>query len=121
MNTSAHPSPQADQTAPRLIPDPVASFTGVLIGNAQARTKQLDGEGHMVPVLCFDIEIECANRNHMHVEQLFAADQHAACEIAAHRYRKGTRVTVEAPIVGLRMVATNTTHIHVHQPEETSA
>lgn len=121
MKTSAHPSPQVDQTAPGLLPDPVASFTGVLLAHAQVRAKPLDAEGHMVPVLCMEIELDCAARNHMHVEQPFPANLQAACQAAAHRYRKGTRVTVEAPIVGLRMVATNTTHIHVHQPEETAA
>lgn len=120
MNTSAHPSPSGDSTL-RLVPDPMASFTGVLVAHAQARTKQLDTEGHMVPVLCMDIELDGVLHNRLHAEQPFAPDQHQACEAAAHRYRKGTRVTVHAPVVGLRMVATNTTHIHVHQPEETAA
>lgn len=121
MKTSAHPSPQADQTQPGLLPELMSEFTGTLIANAQARTKTLDHDGHMVPVLCMDLELDCALRNHMHVEQPFAADQHDACQAAAHRLRKGTRVSVEAPTVGLRMVATNTAHIRVYQPEETSA
>ena len=115
MKTSAH------QAQARLLPDPMASFTGVLISNAQARIKQLDTDGHMVPVLVMDIELDGPLHNHLHAEQPFPADAHQACEAAAHRYRKGARVTVQAPIVGLRMVVTNTTHIHVHQPEGTPA
>lgn len=105
-------------TQPDFLPEPMASFTGVLIAHAQTRMKQLDTEGHMVPVLCLDLELDTTLHNRLHVEQAFPTDGHAACVAAAHRYRKGDRVTVEAPVVGLRMVATNTTHIHVHhQPE----
>lgn len=121
MNTSAHPSPQADQLQPRLVPDPVASFTGVLLAHAEVRQRPLDAEGHMVPALCMVIELDSLLHNRLHAEQLFGHGEQVAAEFAARRYRKGTRVTVEAPIVGLRMVATNTTHIRVHQPEETAA
>ena len=101
-------------------PDLVANFDGVLISHAQARIKPVDAQGHMVPVLCMDIELDDYWRHHLHVEQPFAPDAHQACEAAAHRYRKGTRVTVHAPVVGLQLWATNTTHIHVHHPEETT-
>lgn len=115
MNTSAR-HPHAG-----LLPEPMAQFTGVLLHHAEARMRQLDSDGHMVPVLCMDIELDGHLRNQLHVEQLFAAGAQHACEAAAHRYRKGTRVTVEAPVVGLRMVAANTTHIHVHHPEDKAA
>lgn len=104
----------------RLLPDPEASFTGVLVEHAQVRTKPLDAEGHMVPVLCMDIELDSHLHNRLHAEQPFPVGHHSQCEAAAHRYRKGMRVTVQAPIVGLRMVAPNLTHVHVHQPEETT-
>jgi len=99
----------------------MASFTGVLRSNAQARMKAVDAEGHMVPMLCMDIELDGVLHNRLQAEQPFAADAHHACEAAAHRYRKGTRVTVHAPIASLRMLAPNTTHIHVHQPENATA
>ena len=111
MNTSA----QA-----RLLSDPEASFTGTLVAHAEVRTKMLDAEGHVVPVLCMEIELNNPLRNRLHAEQPFPAGQHSQCEAAARRFRKGTRVTVRAPIVGLRMVAPNTTHIHVHHPEEST-
>lgn len=120
MKTSAHPSPQIDQAAP-LLPEQVSSFTGVLIAHSQVRAKACDQEGHMVPVLVMDIELECPRRNRMRVEQPFPVNLQAACEAAAHRYRKGTRITVEVPVESLRVVASNARHIHVHQPEEPAA
>lgn len=102
----------------RLLPDPEATFTGTLTAHAEVRTKPLDQEGHMVPVLCMDIELDNALRNRLRAEQPFPADQHQQCEAAARRYRKGVRVTVHAPVVGLRVLAANTTHIHLHSPEE---
>lgn len=120
MNTSA--KPHADhRRQPGELPEPTATFSGCLLENAQARTKAIDSEGHMVPVLCLDIELDGAWRNRLCVEQPFAADQHAACVAAAYRYRKGAHITVEAPVSSLRMVATNATHIHVLQREETPA
>ena len=106
----------------RLFPDPLMQWTGVLLHKAEARSKQLDPEGHVVPVLCLDIELDNALRNHMHVEQPFPAGQHQQCEAAAHRLHKGMRVTVQAPSLDLRLVAANTQHIHVvHNPEKESA
>lgn len=104
----------------RLLPDPEATFTGTLVAQAEMRMKSLDHEGHMVPVLCMDIELDNSLRNRLHAEQTFPAGEQRQCEAAAGRYRKGVRVTVRAPIVGLRVLAPNTTHIHVHQPEETT-
>lgn len=103
MHTSAHPP-----TAPQ------AEFTGVLLHRAEARTLLLDREGHAMPVLCLDIELDGAMHTHMHVEQPFPPGQYAQAQAAAHRLTKGTRVTVQAPLVGLRLIAANTTHIHTH-------
>lgn len=115
MKTSAQP------IQPGLLPEPTARFTGVLIAHAEVRQRLLDTDGHMVPALCLEVELDGALHNRLHAEQLFAPGDHVAAEAAARRYRKGTRISVDAPIVGLRMVATNATHIHVHQPEETPA
>jgi len=113
MNTSA-------QQQPGLLPDITTRFEGVVVSNAQVRIKPLDHEGHMVPVLVVDIEVG-ALHNVVHLEQPFPADAHQACEAAARRYRKGMRISADAPSVGLRMLALNVTHIHVHQPEDTPA
>lgn len=114
MKTSA-------QQQPGLLPEPTARFTGTLIEHAEVRHKMIDAEGHTVPVLCLEVELDGALHNRLHAEQPFLPGQHVAAEYAARRYRKGTRISVDAPVVGLRMVATNATHIHVHQPEDTPA
>lgn len=108
MHTSTPP------TAPqRLFEDQPMQYTGTLLRQAEARTTVLDREGHTVPVLCFDIELDCPFRNHMHIEQPFPVGHFTQAVAAAHRLRKGMTVTVDAPLVGLRLVATNATHIHV--------
>lgn len=94
------------------VPQKSLQYTGVLLHQAQARTAVLDVQGHSVPVLCLDLELDCPLRNHMHVEQPFPPGQHAQAAAAAHRLKKGMRVTVEAPLIGVRLVATNATHIH---------
>ena len=93
-------------------------FTGTLLARATARVKVLGDEGQMVPVLCFDLEIDAPSRPQAHVEQPFPAGHHAQCEAAARRLRKGARVTFQAPLVGIRLVTTNVSHVHVHAEEE---
>jgi len=96
----------------------VAEYTGTLLHQAQARTAMIDAEGHSLPVLCLEIELDNAMHTHLHAEQLFPAGHHNQAVAAAHRLKKGMRVTVQAPLFGMRLIAANTTHIHVHQPEE---
>ena len=93
----------------------LAEYTGTLLHQAEARTALLDHDGHAVPVLCLDIELDNALHTHMHVEQPFPLGQHTQAAAAAHRLKKGTRVTVQAPLIGLRLVASNTSHIHTHR------
>lgn len=111
MHTSAplFPGPELDSV----------EHTGVLLHGAEARSKPLDGEGHVVPVLCLDLELDNPYHTHMHVEQPFPVGHHAQAQAAAHRLKKGMRVTVQAPLVGVRLVAANTTHIHTHHNEPT--
>lgn len=110
MNTSAQ---RAEQ------PETLVQLTGVLLHHAEARTRPGDAEGHMVPVLCMDIELETVHRNLFHAEQVFPSQE--ACEWAARRLRKGTRVTVDGPLAAARFTHLHVSHIHVHQPEDTAA
>lgn len=112
MHTSAPPSAHSTQDT-RLFDDVPLQYSGTLLHQAQARTTVLDREGHTVPVLCFDIELDCPFRNHMHIEQPFPMGHHAQAAAAAHRLKKGMQVTVDAPLLGLRLVATNVSHIDV--------
>ena len=107
---------QAVSAEPTLL----TQWTGVLIGDAQARTKPIDELGHMLPVLIMDVRLDNPTHNHLRVEQPFAAADMHQCQAAARRFRKGTRVTVQAPIAHVHIKAENTAHIHIHQPEETT-
>ncbi len=104
------------KTTEKLLPDnwPAAEYTGVLLHRAEARINVLDNEGRTGPVLCLDLRLENSFHNTLHVEQPFPTDQFAQCTAAAHRLKKGMRVTVHAPLVGMRLVARNATHIHTH-------
>lgn len=110
MHTSAH--------HPADIP--LMEYSGTLTRQAEARTMLLDTEGHSVPVLCMEIELDNTLHTHMHVEQPFPAAAFKQAEAAAHRLKKGMRVTVQAPLVGIRLVAGNAAHIHViNETQET--
>lgn len=89
----------------------VLAYTGTLTHHAEARTKLLDGV-NSVPVLCMDIELNNAAHTPMRVEQPFPALSIEQTRAAAHRLKKGTTVTVEVPLVSVRMAAT-ATHVHV--------
>ncbi len=93
-------------------------YSGLLLHNAEARTVQLDYEGHCVPALCMDLELDNAVHTHMHVQQLFPIGHERQCSAAAHRFKKGMHVTVQAPLVDMRLVARNASHIHVINPKE---
>lgn len=95
-------------------------YTGTLIHAAQARTQVLDADGHTIPVLCLDIALDNPLHNLMHVEQPFPFDHYAQAMAAAHRLKKGMRVTVQAPPIDLRLIARNTAHIHII-PEQKAA
>lgn len=89
-------------------------FSGTLIAPAQARTTILDGEGHTVPVLCIDIELDNQERTRMHVEQVFPLGKHVECAAAASRYKTGQRVTLETPHTSIVLTARYASHIHLH-------
>lgn len=88
-------------------------YTGTLIADAQARTKVLDSEGHSVPVVCLDLELDNTLHTLMRSEQPFPLDHYAQAHARAHQLKKGMRVTVQAPPLDLRLIACNTVHIHV--------
>jgi len=103
MHTSAHPTQDSATLA----------YSGTLIHAAQVRIRVLDGDMHIVPVLCMDIALDNALRTHMHVEQPYPATHHAQAAAAAHRLKKNMHVTVHAPLIDVRLQACNVSHIEV--------
>lgn len=100
MHTHAHPQVTEH-----------ALYTGTLLHNAQTRTALLDSEGHSVPVVCLDVELDNALHTRMHVEQPYPVGHHAQAHAAAHGLKKGMRVRVQAPLIDLRLVLNNTVAI----------
>lgn len=96
---------------------PLLEFSGTLVHSAEARMRLLDGE-LAVPVLCMSIELDNAVHSLMHVEQPFPPNHFKQAEAAAHRFKKGVRVTVQASPLDLRLLARNTAHIHIVKPQE---
>ena len=88
-----------------------AQYTGHVLAPPQARTAILDGEGHAVPVLCVELELDNPMRTHMTVELPYPPNAFAQCQADAHRFKKHMHVTVQAPMVGMRLVAKNASSI----------
>jgi hypothetical protein len=88
-------------------------YTGTLLHDAQARAKVIDAEGHAVPVLCLDLQLDNLHHTHMHIEQPFLTGRHTQAQATAHRLKRGMRISVEAPLAGVQLVATNAAHVHV--------
>lgn len=97
---------------------PQGEYTGTLVENAIARISPC-AAGGFVPVLCLELVLDNQYGTRLHVEQPFPTNEYEAARMAARRLKKGLRVTVEAPLVGLRLVARNATHVHLlkDQPE----
>lgn len=95
-------------------------YTGVLIQPGELRMSP-NHVGASVPTLCLFLELENPTHNTLQVYQPFGADEYAQCEAAARRHKKGMRVTVQAPLVGLVLVARNATHVHaISEPAATA-
>lgn len=99
--------------------DPLAHFSGHLMRQAEIRTKVLDHEGHAVPVLCMDIQSDGPARGLIHVERPYPFGQQAEAEAHARRLKAGTHVTVEAPLVGMRLVIPNAVQVRTAELQTT--
>lgn len=96
------------------------SYTGTLLAAAQVRFTPIDAEGRMAPVLCMKVALDSFAGALLQLEQCFQAQGLAQCQAAARRYRAGMRVTVVAPLYGLKINARFVEHIHVHRDESLS-
>ena len=99
---------------------PMAQFSGTLTCNAEVRHLVLDAQGTTVPCIEFQLQTDSALRLPLQVRQCFRPDQHRAAEAAARRYRKGQHVTVQAPVLDLRLTVPNAAHIHTTQQPATT-
>jgi len=87
------------------------AYVGTFLHKAEVRTKLLDGNAHHVPVVCMDVELDNNMHTHMHVERPYATNEHALAEADAARLKRGTRVTVEASMLDLRLLVRNAAQV----------
>lgn len=96
-------------------------LTGTLLHHAEVRCKVLDGDGHTVPVLCIDVASDHAARMPFHAEKVYLPHERPLAEAHAKAMRKGRSVKVIAPLVGLKLIATNAASIELDPEAEAPA
>ena len=95
----------------------LAQFTGRISTTPQVRART-DKRGYTVPVLCLELTADGATTaGELHVEQPFPINQFERCRAAAHRFKPGQHVTVQAPTEALCLVVREAAHIHIDKPE----
>jgi len=99
--------------------DMLLEYTGTLLHQAEARTDLLDADGHAVPVLCLDLALDNPLHTPLRVKQYFPTGAHAQAHAAAHRYKAGQRITVQVPLLSLRMGGI-AAHIHLDKTPDTT-
>ena len=92
---------------------PMLEYTGTLVKAAEARNRPADLQGHMVPVIRCEIELNNAQRTHLVAEQRFPEGAHDQAQAAARRLKKGAQITIQAAVSDIRLFAGNAAHIHV--------
>ncbi|WP_310626698.1 hypothetical protein [Limnohabitans sp.] len=92
---------------------------GTLVRNAEVRNKVLDGDGHTVPVLCIEFTTDSSSHMPVRAEQVYKPNEHKLAETHAKALRRGGAVTITAPLVGLKLVATNASAITPEAAEPT--
>jgi hypothetical protein len=87
-------------------------ISGTLARDAELRNRVLDSAGHNVPVICLDLVGTGPARMPVHVEWPQPVDGYQAAERLIKTLKRGTTVTVQAPLLGMRLVAVNASQVH---------
>lgn len=95
----------------------VIQLQGRLVENAHTAQTQLDGQGHYVPTLCFEIEAE-ATGSRCVVRQYFPAGHEQQCKQASYRLKRGALVSFQISTVGLSYRANGASHVHLIEPPQ---
>lgn len=105
-------------------PDAQIEISGELVTDAEVRTVPLGNDQTPMPVLCLLIKADRCSNSPVRSEQVYPAALRHEAEKAARSMKRGTRVTVTAPVAHLRMTMAMTSNIQVHgrakQPKATS-
>lgn len=97
------------------LPHPTATadlqLQGTLAHDAELRNKVLDGDGHTVPVICMEVITTGPTAMPVRVQWPQPVGAHADAERLCKRLRRGTAVQVQAPLLGMHLVAANASQV----------
>lgn len=112
-----------DQPAPSgaeidaAIASTIVIFTGSLARNAEVRSKPIDAAGHIAPVLCIELLIATPCPHVVRAERPYTEATRKQAEADAARLKKGQRVSVSSPLLGMRVYLPA---VEVLPPEQTT-
>lgn len=86
------------------------SYEGTLLRRAEVRTMVLDG-ATSVPVVCMELELDNPLHTRMVARQPFGVGEHSKAQCLAASLKKGARIEVQAPLVGVQLVLPNVAQV----------
>lgn len=125
MHTSALPphspaaAPEADLFADDTTQQPLRlEFTGTLKADAQVRTKPVGDGGHVMTVLCLEVEGVGPGRHCLRAEQIYPESARAQAEQMARTLRKGQQVRLVTSPLDLRLYLPHVERIELDGPAQ---
>ncbi|MEN2430745.1 hypothetical protein [Comamonas sp. F1-6] len=99
---------------PNALTDTQIELSGVLLQDAEVRTRPMGDDNTAMPVLCLVMQTDGRSTAPVRAEQVYPAAMRGDADRAARALKKGMRVTVWAPIAELRTTLGMSTRIQVH-------
>lgn len=94
--------------------DAQIQLSGVLLQDAEVRTRPTGDDNTPMPVLCLVMQSDGSCTAPVRAEQVYPAALRGDADRAARSMKKGMRVTVWAPIAQLRTTLGMSSRIQVH-------
>lgn len=99
---------------PNALTDTQIQLSGVLLQDAEVRTRPMGDDNTPMPVLCLVMQTDGRCSAPVRAEQVYPAALRGDADRAARSMKKGMRVTVWAPIAQLRTTLGMSSRIEVH-------
>lgn len=77
---------------------------GVLLRDAEVRTKPVGHDGHALPVLCMELQPLSGRDRSIHAEIVYPEAARKAAEAKAATLRRGAHVSITTPVDGMRTI-----------------
>ena len=99
---------------PNALTDTQIELSGVLLQDAEVRTRPMGDDNTPMPVLCLVMQTDGNCTAPVRAEQVYPAGLRSDADRAAKSMKKGMRVTVWAPIAQLRTTLGMSSRIQLH-------